>query len=136
MDYRNFVDTRPFHSNSEAGSSKQDCCLTCYDAGDCLSWTFDPTSLQCNYYTALTKAEDGAESDICPLGVNKASYEEMPGYPIMLGNGLGNNYGPCLWDAPLGNQKATVRGEVSASSGEREGSVSQSSSSQQHVLDL
>ena len=136
MDYRNFVDSRPFHSNSKLGPSKQDCCLTCYDAGNCLSWTFNPTSLQCNYYTAVTEAEDGAESDVCPLGVNKGSYEEMPGYSVMRGSGSGLNYGPCLWDAPLGHQRAIVRGEALESSVRREKFVSKSLSPQQRVPDL
>lgn len=136
MDYRNFVDPRPFHSTSEPSSTKQDCCLTCYDAGNCLSWVFNPISLQCNYYTATTKGKDGFESEICPLGVNMGSYEEISGWPVMLGSGFGHNYGPCLGDAPLGDQKAYVRGEVLDTSDGREKMVSQDPTSQQQVAEL
>ena len=97
---------------------------------------YNPTSLQCSYYTATTKGEDGLESDVCPLGVDKGSYEEMPSYPIILGSRFGHNYGPCLGDAPLGDQKAYVRGEASESSVGRERLATQGSSSQQQVFDL
>ena len=118
-------------------ATKQDCCTACYHAENCLSWTFDSTSLQCTYFTATAKAKDGFESDICPLGVDKGSYEEMPGYPIMSRGGPGHNYGPCLWDAPLGSERAMVRGAVSESSRiEREDLDFQGTGFQQEVLEL
>ena len=137
MDYRNFVDNRPFSSKSAPGTSKQDRCLTCYDAGNCLSFIFNPKRLHCNYYTATTKAEGGGENDVRPLGVNKGSYEEMPAYPVLLKNRAGHNYGPCLADAPLGSDMALVREAPAQALARREVLASISTSNpQQQLLEL
>lgn len=101
MDYRPLVDKRPSLQRLESSPTKQDCCLTCYDAGDCLSWVFTVSSLQCSYYVSTTFGQHGGESNICPLGRDELSYEDISGYPASLGSKFGHNYGPCLGDLPL-----------------------------------
>lgn len=95
-DYRNFVESRPYLYRSIVGSTKQDCCLTCYNAKNCLSFIFDATRLQCNYYLVTSQASLSTRTDVCPLGVTVNSRQETPGWAY-----LPQNYGPCLASAPL-----------------------------------
>lgn len=84
----------------------------------------------------MTHVEDRPESEICPSGVGKGYYEEMPGYPVTFGNRFGHNYGPCLRDAPLGDQRAYVKGEEPAPQVHGKNLVLQSLGYHQEVLDL
>ena len=111
--YRNFVDSRTFTKSTHPVQSKRDCCLTCYDATNCLSFMFDPTNSNCEYYTTTTTTGVGPASSICPHGVGDG-YHELPGYPVRPGH-YGMEYGPCLAGAPqgqgLGSQGGDVKGD-------------------------
>ncbi|KAL8820070.1 MAG: hypothetical protein Q9191_007592 [Dirinaria sp. TL-2023a] len=94
-DYRNFVDSRPFSYKTVPGTTKQDCCLTCYNAKNCMSFIFNDKNQQCNYYVGTTQTTFTYRVDVCPLGITSGSYEQAPGWAT-----LPDNYGPCLDGAP------------------------------------
>ena len=68
--------------------------MTCYDAGDCMSFSFDGKRSECHHYIGRELVDAKSKSDICPKGVGKG-YEELPGYPLRPGH-YGQEYGPCL----------------------------------------
>ena len=61
-----------------------------------MSFTFDPTKQECQYYVGTTKVGDATK--VCPKGIG-GGYEELPGYPMTPGH-YGHEYGPCLGEGP------------------------------------
>ena len=103
--YRSFVDGRKFVRNSASAASKVECCLTCYDAGDCISFSYDFMKSECHQYIGTQVVDTHSKSEVCPSGVGQG-YEELPGYPFRPGH-HGQEYGPCLGST---RQMATDKG--------------------------
>ena len=108
--YRNFVDERPLDKWTSPSKSKADCCLKCYNFGDCISFSYDTEESACNYFIVRTDEEgpiqgkDSKASEetnrVCPSGIGRG-FLELPGYPMLPGH-FGHEYGPCLGGTPSG----------------------------------
>ncbi|KAL9130854.1 MAG: hypothetical protein Q9217_001055 [Psora testacea] len=74
--------------------------MACYNANDCISFTFDIAKSVCHFYVGTT--EVGKAEPVCPNGVGNG-YQEIPGYPMRPGH-YGHEYGPCLGGAAKGQE--------------------------------
>ena len=101
--YRSFVDKRKFDKRSAPTETKSDCCMLCRSVGDCFSFEFDSSKLQCNYYTTAEKLDHTSANTICPSGSGDG-YLELPNYPLWP-NHFGHEAGPCLSKASSGTLK-------------------------------
>ncbi|KAI9871249.1 MAG: hypothetical protein M1830_003142, partial [Pleopsidium flavum] len=101
-EYKSGVDKRDAKLQQSTGNTEGDCCVTCYNAKNCVYFQFrpdNPPAARCEYYIGITQTDTTPYVDICPLGVSKESGLDSP-----VGAGLGQywyNYGPCLSRSPL-----------------------------------
>ncbi|KAI9679315.1 MAG: hypothetical protein M1817_005335 [Caeruleum heppii] len=98
--YQGAVDKRqPVQLQQVAGTTEQECCITCFNAKDCTIFQFrpdNPVAQGCEYYKGLSQTDDSNREDVCPLGVSQGSGLSSPQPGRLL-----YNYGPCLESAPL-----------------------------------
>lgn len=98
-------DTRDVKLKSVPLTTKEDCCVRCYNEGNCIYFVLANISgeAQCNYriitemlnYTLSWDSPVVRRDDICPLGITPGSAMVWPDSLV------GAEHGPCLSTSPL-----------------------------------
>jgi hypothetical protein len=101
--YHSASDMRKAEFKSQPLTTKEDCCMVCYNAKDCIFFLIAdmsgevPGEVRCHYrvVTELSPVALFVRDDLCPLGISTGSSMEWPDSYV------GAEYGPCLANAPM-----------------------------------